>query len=51
MHKYSKYVGKFICQECKSEVNEARFYIKSFDLTWMCNNKHLSRINLYGRGY
>ena len=51
MHKYSIYSGKFVCQKCKSQVLEARFYIGSFDLTWMCDDKHLSKINLYGRGY
>lgn len=51
MHKYSKYSGKFICQECKEEVLESRFYVKTFDLTWMCNSKHLSKVNLYARGY
>ena len=51
MHKYSKYSGTFVCQECKKDVFEARFYKKSFDFTWMCEDKHLSKINLYGRGY
>lgn len=51
MHRYSRYAGKFICQTCKLEVQEARFYLSSFDLTWMCASKHLSKVNLYGRGY
>ena len=51
MHKYSKYAGTFVCQSCKAEVYEARFYNKSYDLTWMCEQKHLSKVNLYGRGY
>lgn len=51
MYKYSKYKGIFACQFCKKEVLEARFYSKTFDLTWMCEDKHLSKVNLYGRGY
>lgn len=51
MFKYSKYTGKFLCQKCKVEVDEARFYVKSYDLTWMCEDKHLSKVNIYGRGY
>ena len=51
MPKFSIYPGKFLCQDCKMEVKEARFYTKSFDLTWLCDNKHLSKVNLYARGY
>lgn len=51
MPRYSIYSGKFVCQECKSEVFEARFYFSSYDLTWMCSSKHLSKVNLYVRGY
>lgn len=51
MHKYSKYSGNFICHQCKSEVSEARFYKKTYDLTWMCADKHLSKVNLYTKGY
>lgn len=51
MRKYSVYLGKFVCQNCKIDVKEARFYVHSFDLTWMCVDKHLSRVNLNGRGY
>lgn len=51
MPKFSEYPGKFICHQCKSEVYLARFYRKTYDLTWMCGEKHLSKINLYVRGY
>ena len=51
MPKFSEYPGKFICQECKQEVHNARFYNRTYDLTWMCLDKHLSKINLYVRGY
>ena len=51
MLKYSKYAGVFVCQHCKAEVLEARFYNRSYDLTWMCSDKHLSKVNLYSKGY
>lgn len=51
MSKYSLYPGIFVCQKCKKQVKEARFYTGSYDFTWMCEDKHLSKINLYGRGY
>ena len=51
MPNFSEYSGKFVCQECKQEVDNARFYIKTYDLTWMCIDKHLSKINLYVKGY
>lgn len=51
MPKYSKYQGIFICQKCSEKVIEARFYRDTYDFTWMCNSKHLSKVNLYGRGY
>jgi len=49
MPKFSIYPGKFLCQECKRDVSVARFYNKSYDLTWMCSEKHLSKVNLYVR--
>lgn len=51
MARYSKYIGIFFCQKCSEEVAEARFYRETYDFTWMCIDKHLSKVNLYGRGY
>jgi hypothetical protein len=51
MPRYSEYPGQFACQTCKEDVGLVRFYYSSFDLTWLCLNKHLSRVNLYARGY
>lgn len=51
MARYSVYSGIFFCQKCNSEVDSARFYRESFDFTWMCDQKHLSKVNLYVRGY
>lgn len=51
MTKYSQYQGTFTCQKCGSEVSNARFWKDTFDFTWMCACKHVSKVNLYGRGY
>lgn len=51
MSRYSVYKGIFLCQKCKEEVTESRFYGHSHDLTWMCSNKHLSKVSLYQKGY
>ena len=51
MSKFSEYTGKFVCQVCKEDVSSLRFYYKTYDLTWMCKDKHLSKVNIYARGY
>lgn len=51
MAKYSLYQGTFICQKCHAEVYKMRFWKDTFDATWMCDCKHVSKVNLYGKGY
>lgn len=51
MNKFTIYHGKFICHHCKTTVEKARFWRESYDLTWMCSNNHISKVNLYVRGY
>lgn len=51
MSKYSVYNGTFLCQKCGKSVEEARFYNHSYDFTWMCSEKHLSKVSLYRKGY
>jgi hypothetical protein len=51
MPKYSEYPGEFNCQTCKAVVDKARFYYSSSDLTWLCVNSHMSKVNLYTKGY
>lgn len=46
MDKYSVYHGRFVCHTCKEPVNSMRHYIFSKTLTWMCTNKHLSKVSL-----
>lgn len=49
--KYSKYSGTFICQRCSAKVLSGRFWRDTYDFTWMCNDNHVSKVNLYGKGY
>lgn len=44
--RYTIYSGKFKCQKCNADVNSSRFYPENKDITWMCNSKHLSKVNL-----
>lgn len=46
MAKYSVYNGTFPCHECKVPSHSVRFYADSKDLTWMCSNKHVTRVSL-----
>jgi hypothetical protein len=49
--KFSVYEGKFVCHKCKSDVPKARFWRDTYDFTWMCSCKYVSKVNLYGKGY
>jgi len=40
------YSGIFLCKKCSVEVYSLRFWIDSGDTTWMCDEKHVSRVNL-----
>jgi hypothetical protein len=46
MANYTVYKGKFICHECKKEVLSLRCYPDTKELTWMCPEKHVSRVTL-----
>lgn len=43
---FSLYHGVFTCQRCKEDVTQARFWYDTKDITWMCSNKHISKVNL-----
>ena len=45
MARYTIYEGKFLCQECKIEVKTLRLYGELQEVTWMCPDKHLSRVS------
>jgi len=44
MANFTVYNGKFVCHECKTNVNTARLYADTKTLTWMCKEKHLSTV-------
>jgi hypothetical protein len=46
MSKYTVYPGKFVCHECRDAVSSLRLYEEDKLLTWMCSNKHLSKVSL-----
>lgn len=44
--KFKIFSGKFPCKKCSEEVTSLRLWVDSADLTWMCSEKHLSRVPL-----
>ncbi len=51
MAKFSVYNGIFTCHKCGAQVTKARFWRDTYDFTFMCDCKYVSKINLYGKGY
>ena len=48
---FTVYPGKFLCKTCKEEVLNMRLYRETGIATWMCTQKHLSRVQLFFVGY
>lgn len=46
MAKYNVYQGQFPCHTCKVIVTSLRLYSETKELTWMCQDKHLSKASL-----
>lgn len=46
MGKYTIYHGTFICHTCKAEVKSLRLYASDKEMTWMCQDKHVSVVKL-----
>ena len=46
MARYNLYHGKFLCGECKEEVNTLRSYPDLKQLSWMCKQKHVTLVDL-----
>jgi hypothetical protein len=46
MSKYTVYNGEFVCHTCKKIVKSLRSYPMNKELTWMCEEKHLSKVSL-----
>lgn len=44
--KYDVHKGKFVCHTCKKEVPSVRWYWTLKELTWLCSDGHLSKVNL-----
>jgi hypothetical protein len=44
MAKYTVYEGKFVCHTCKCEVKTLRLYPETKEATWMCKDRHLSKV-------
>lgn len=51
MKKFSTYKGTFVCHKCGSDVHSGRFWLDTYDFTWMCSCKYVSKVKLYGKGY
>ena len=45
MPNYTIYPGTFLCQECKKEVKTLRLYARTQEATWMCKDKHISKVS------
>jgi hypothetical protein len=46
MSSFTIYQGTFLCHTCKVEVKTLRLYAETKEMTWMCKDKHLSKVNL-----
>lgn len=44
--KYDVYKGSFNCHTCKVEVRSVRWYWSLKQLTWLCSEGHMSKVNL-----
>jgi hypothetical protein len=43
---FTVYPGKFPCKRCGIEVTSLRYWRDTGDATWMCEQKHVSKVNL-----
>ena len=44
--KFMTVPGKFPCKKCEEVVEVLRFWYETGDATWMCSNKHMSKVCL-----
>jgi hypothetical protein len=49
MANYTVYRGQFLCHTCKVEVGTLRLYPETQEVTWMCPEKHLSKVSFARR--
>jgi hypothetical protein len=45
MASYTIYPGHFLCHECKQEVKTLRLYAETQEATWMCKDRHISKVS------
>ena len=43
---FKVFPGKFPCKKCNAEVTSLRLWTASGDATWMCEQKHMSKVSL-----
>lgn len=43
---FSVYPGKWPCKKCGIEVALLRYWPETGDATWMCSEKHISKVNM-----
>ena len=43
---FSTYEGKWPCKVCQEIVKILRYWRETGDATWMCSQKHISKVNL-----
>jgi hypothetical protein len=46
MARYEVINGMFPCHTCKQVVASLRMYPETNELTWMCFEKHISKVNI-----
>jgi hypothetical protein len=44
--KFKVFSGKFACKKCHEEVSSLRLWLETADVTWMCSQKHISKVPL-----
>lgn len=49
MGRYTVYKGEFNCHICKVTVFSLRLYPETQEATWMCKDKHLSKVSFARR--
>jgi hypothetical protein len=49
MSKYTVYSGQFPCHTCKAVVPSLRLYSETKEVTWVCPEKHLSKVSLIAK--
>jgi lysyl-tRNA synthetase class I len=47
--RYTIYNGEFVCHSCKIKATTLRHYPATKQLTWVCPDGHLSKVNLNTR--